>query len=336
MEKLTLDKLPPDVLSQIDIERAFLVSRTIIACERLELFRSIEGKRLSAEEIGSLVKIHKRYLRILLDVLVSLGLLDKDGDVYWNTDLADCYFVRGRSIYWTRQFSKECAEDYLLLSVLERALRSGRRCRSILGLPESDYVESMKRNPALANDFTNMLYYFHEDDAAALAEYLPLSEYQTVLDAGGGSGVMSIALAKKNPHLRGCILDIAPVCRVAETKIREAGLSSRLTTLPGDINDPFPVGYDVIMFCDVGPVSAKMLRHAAEALPQRGMIVVVDRFLSCDRTRPLDRLTNQFAGSSFPLTTHVEMVDALKQAGFQNVIEHSGFRDVWFITGRRA
>ena len=59
-----------------------------------------------------------------------------------------------------------------------------------------------------------------------------------VLDVGGGSGVMSIALAKRNPHLAACVLDIAPVCRIAARNARRAGLSRRVRTQAGDIRPP--------------------------------------------------------------------------------------------------
>ena len=66
---------------------------------------------------------------------------------------------------------------------------------------------------------------------------------------------MSIALVRANPQLSACVLDIEPVCDMASGIIRRAGLSSRIKTLAGDIRQPLPFGYDVIMFCDIGPVS---------------------------------------------------------------------------------
>ena len=81
-------------------------------------------------------------------------------------------------------------------------------------------------------------------------------ERRALLDVGGGSGVMSIALAKKNPQLRATILDIEPVCKVAAGIIRRAGLGKRVRTLAGNIHDRLPAGYDVIMMCDIGPISA--------------------------------------------------------------------------------
>src|SRR5271157_1145222 len=330
MNEPTLDKFPKKVLATIGVERAFIVSRLIVAAERLQVFRLLQRKHMKADAIGRALKIHKFYLKGFLNSLVALGLLRKNNDIYWDTPLAEKYFIAERSIYWTRQYSKECVQAYEALTVLEKMLTSG---QSVKGLHTPSYTEAMKRDRHRAEDFTQMLFHFHREDAEALANYLDLSERRAVLDAGGGSGVMSIALAKKNPHLRACILDIAPVCRIAAGNIRRAGMSRRVATLPGDIRHRLPSGYDVIMFCDIGPVSKQLLENAYKSLPANGLIVLVDRYLSKDGTQPLDRLVSQFVGSSFPQATWADMVEVVKSCGFRAVKARNVYRDLWFITG---
>ncbi len=336
MEMPTLDKFPRKVLVDVDVQRAFIISRLIVAAERLQVFRTLHGKRMKAVSIGHALKIHKLYRDIFLNALVSLGLLHKAGDTFWNTRFAEKYFIEERSIYWTRQYSTECAQAYEALTVLEKVLASGRSYASIKGLKKPSYIDAMKRDPRQAEDFTQMLFHFHRDDAEALAKYLDLSKHKAVLDVGGGSGVMSIALARKNPRLHACVLDLAAICKIAAGNIRRAGLSGRIRTLPRDIRDRLPTGYDVIMYCDIGPVSKQLLRNAYKSLPTGGLIVAADRYLSDDGTRPLDRLIAQFVGSSFPQATRSEMVTAVRSCGFRAVKASNVYRDLWFITGTKA
>jgi hypothetical protein len=333
MEVLTLDKFPKRVLAKIDIQRAFILSRLIIAAERLQLFRALHDKRMTAAEIGKSLKVHKLYLVPFLNTMVALGLLRRKNDLYWNTPFAEKYFIAERSIYRTRQYSKECVGAYERLTVLEQALGSGKRHHQIKGLAQPDYLERMKRDPREAEDFTQMLFYLHQGDAEALAGYLDLSQHRNVLDVAGGSAVMSIALVKKNPHLRACILDIAPVCRIAAANARRAKLSRRIRTLTGDIHRGLPAGYDVIMFCDIGPISSRLLQQAYEKLPPDGLVVLVDRYVSDDGTSPLDRLATHFVGSGFGLATRGQMVEALRSCGFRSIKSKKVYQDVWFITG---
>jgi 3-hydroxy-5-methyl-1-naphthoate 3-O-methyltransferase len=332
VQKPTLDKFPKEVLAAIDIQKAFIISRLIVAAERLQVFRLLHGKRMRAEAVGRALKIHKFYLQAFLDSLVSLGLLRTSRQTYGNTPFAEKYFIAERSIYWTRQYSKECAEAYEALTVLEEALRSGKSYEAIKGLKKPSYTEAMQRDRRQAEDFTQMLFHFHQEDAEALARYLDLSKRQAVLDVAGGSGVMSIALAKTYPHLRGCVLDIPAVSAIAAGNISRAGLSGRVGTLAGDIHHSLPTGYDVIMFCDIGPLPKQLLSNAYKRLPANGLLVVVDRYLSEDGTKPLDRLVEYFAGSSFGLATWRDMVQAIKACGFQAVKAKNVYHDVWFIT----
>ena len=336
MQVPTLDKFPKRALAKIDIQKVFILSRLIIAAERLRLFRALHRKRMTADAIGKSLKIHKLYLLPFLNTMVSLGLLHKKNDSYWNTKFAEKYFIEERSIYWTRQYSKECVTSYEKLTVLEQALTSGKRHYQIKGLAKPNYVERMKRDPGEAEDFTQMLFYLHQGEADALAGYLDLTQHHNLLDVAGGSGVMSIALARKNPHLQACILDIAPVCRIAARNVHSAKLSRQIGTRAGDIHHGFPTGYDVIMFCDIGPVSTELLRNAYDKLPWHGLVVLVDRYLSDDGSNPLDRLAEHFVGSGFGLATRKQMVEALTSCGFRKIKSKKVYQDVWVITGVRT
>ena len=335
MERPTLDKFPASVLAQIDIQTAFIVSRLIIAAERIQIFRALHSKDMTAETIGRTLGIHKLYLKPFLCSLVSLGLLRATNKGYRNTRFTEKYFIGERSIHWTRQYSRECVEAYHTLTTLEKALVSGRRYESIKGLKKHNYLESMKRDKHEAEDFTQMLFYLHQGDAGALANYLDLSTHRAVLDVGGGSGVMSIALVNKNPHLNACILDIAPVCKIAAKNVKRARLSRQIRTLVGDIRQSLPRGFDVVLFCDIGAVSMQNLRNAYHCLPAKGLLVLADRYLTDGGTKPLDRLVEHFVGSSFGLATRGDMVQAVKSCGFQGVTAKNAYRDLWFITGTK-
>ena len=125
---------------------------------------------------------------------------------------------------------------------------------------------------------------------------------------------------------------VAALLDCAAGNIRRAGLSQRVRTLPGDLNEELPAGFDVIMFCDVGSLSKRLLRSAYKKLPAGGLVVLADRYLSEDGTQPLDRLVEHFAGSSFGLATWKDMVLAVGSCGFADVKAENVYRAVWYIT----
>lgn len=81
-----------------------------------------------------------------------------------------------------------------------------------------------------------------------MVEAVGAAGVRRLLDVGGGSGAYAIAFAQANPEPRAEVLDLAPVCRIADRHIREAGLEARVQTKTGDLTkDEFGAGYDLIL-----------------------------------------------------------------------------------------
>ena len=91
-----------------------------------------------------------------------------------------------------------------------------------------------------------------------------------------------------------------------------------------------------MMFCDIGPVEERLLKNAHSGLPAGGLVVAVDRYLSDDRTKPLDRLVGSFVGASVQLATRSDMVARVRFCGFQAVKARNVCGDVWCITGTKS
>jgi|GEM_PF-631579 len=335
LTELTLDKLPQKILARIDLQTAFMISRCVVAAERLQVFRKLHGRKLSAAAIGRRIGVRGWRLEAFLAALVSVGLLKKTGRLYSNTALASKYYVRERSIFCTRLFSEECRQEYQAFSVLEEMLTSEKSYASILGIERRDYIEEMKRNPRWAHDFTHMLYHYHLPHARSLAQNLNLSNYASVLDVGGGSGVMSMALVRKYKHLKACVLDIESVIRVAKKIIRKEKLTGRIGTMIGDMTKEIPTGYDVVMFCDA-EIGGGTLKLAYDSLPKGGLVVLVEDFSSDNWTVPLYRLMWQLRSSSFWLKSRRQMAAMLREIGFTAIRSRRIYRDTWMIAGRKG
>jgi len=336
LKEFTLDKLPKKILARLDLQTVFMASRCVVAAERLQVFRKLHGKKLSAGAIGRKIGIHGWRIEAFLAALVAVGLLKRKGKLYSNTALTDKYFIRDRSIHWTRVYSEECHREYQAFSVLEEMLTTEKSYASILGIEIEGYIEKMKRDADWANDFTHMLYYHHLPHAKALAKSLNLSDYSSVLDVGGGSGVMSIALVRRYKHLRACVLDIEPVCNVAKKIIRREKLTGRIDTMPGDLAKHIPEGYDVAMYCDSEIGDGTTLKLAYDSLPEGGLVALAEDYSSDDWTVPLYRLMWQLRSNSLWLKNWRQMTMMLRKIGFTAVKSRKIYRDTWLITGHKG
>src|SRR6056297_3180286 len=84
-----------------ELGNAFLASRVLMSAVDLGLFTALDRSGpLTRREIESEFGFaHHRGVRDFLDVLVAHDLLDRDGETYANTEIAERYLVEGRETY---------------------------------------------------------------------------------------------------------------------------------------------------------------------------------------------------------------------------------------------
>jgi acetylserotonin N-methyltransferase len=334
VEWLTLDKLPRRLLARLDIETVFKASRCVIAAERLRLFRELEGRELTAAEIGREIGLHENLRETFLDILAALGLLTRRGRRYRVSALARKHFIRKRSEPWSRLWPRYCVDDYAALSVLEESLTTGRDYRRILNMKREAEYEALRHDEAWAEDFTRIMHEVSRPAAKRLARHLDLSGYEALLDVGGGSGIVAMELVRAHPNLRACVQDFAPVCRAAERIIEAEGLSKRVTTYAADMNEEIAPGHDVVLYWNVGAIPLVSLELAHESLPKGGMVVIEGSF--GDRpARSLNRLTRRLTLVYPESGTRRETIAHAKAAGFRRVRRERIADMAWVIVGHK-
>jgi hypothetical protein len=80
----------------------------------------------------------------------------------------------------------------------------------------------------------------------AFAAKFDFSNFKTICDIGGATGLLFIEVAKKHSYLRRTSFDLPPVEPIAQRHIAAAGLNDRIGTASGDFfKDPLPKG-DII------------------------------------------------------------------------------------------
>lgn len=94
--------------------------------------------------------------------------------------------------------------------------------------------EDLYADPVRLELFTGAMTGISMGGFAALAEKHDFSRYQTVCDIGGATGLLSIMLARRYPHLRCTTFDLPVVEPIAQRTVAAAGLGDRVSTASGD------------------------------------------------------------------------------------------------------
>ena len=146
-----------------------------------------------------------------------------------------------------------------------------------------------------------------------------------LLDLGGGSGVVSFALLRKQHDLTSVVVDVENVCCAGREIAAENNLEKRITYLAADfLHDDLPTGFDMVMLCDVGSFSEILFRKIYDVLNLKGRLVIVDKFAPSRASAPPSRLTSAFLDSlkypaqTIDFTTTEVVQTRLQQAGFSD------------------
>jgi hypothetical protein len=321
---------PMDALNRLlEIATAFWMSQSFFTACSLGMFEALGEEPATAEDLARRLGIHPQGCRRLLMPLKDLALVEHDGDCFRNSALGS--FCTSTSPVPLEAVSLWGTPFYHMWEFLPDAVRELRpRWQQALGATAQEVFAALYEDPARLRRFTEWLDAFGTPQGQLIAERVDFAPYHRVLDVGGGPGAISIQIGLRHPHLRGIVLDLAPVCAIAQEHIERNGLADRFTTVTADLfAGPYPEGADVILLGSIlhdwnDPECQTILRHCWDALPPRGLLLVVDKVLNDDFSGPRVGLM---------LDLHMMLVSdggarERTEAEYRSLLERADFRGV--------
>jgi predicted O-methyltransferase YrrM len=296
-------------------------TKVLLTAVKLGLFTALGEKERTAAEAAGQIGADERALGLLMNALVAMKVLVKEGTRYANTATARAHLVKTSPQYVGHLLLLHEAE-WNNWGRLEETIRTGRS-------PVRRHV--FETDPELGANVLTVLDRIGQQSGPALAKRLELGEAATMLDLGGGAGTNAIAFCQHSPRLRAVIVDLPQTLKVAERAVKEAGLEGRITLRSGDFNaDALGGPYDVVLMSDIlhyqGPeANAALVKKVHAHLTPGGRLVVKDRFLNEAGTGPawvtafaVHILVNTEAGRCY---TVPDVRRWMEEAGFQSVTE---------------
>ena len=238
-------------------------------------------------EIVDTFGLKARPAQDFLDLLVSVDLLERDGDGpqarYRNTPATALYLDRSRPEYvggildiWERR-------NYRFWADLTDGLRTGepQNETKYAGTP---FFETMCADPVQLEAFMDAMNGASIRNFQALARAFPFGRYRSMADVGGADALLSRQVAAVHPGIDCVTFDLPLVSEIAQRKIAAAGLANRIKAISGDFfADPLPAA-DVItmgMILHDWNLDKKktLIRKAYEALPDGGAFIAIEAFI---------------------------------------------------------
>ena len=327
----------PDPSRIMQIGMGFWASKVLLVAVKFNLFTLLAGKSLSGAEIQENLdlKTTTRHVFDFLDALVSLDFLQREGlageAVYSNTPLTDTFLDRNKPSYIGGILEMANNRLYRFWGDLEEGLATGLPQNESKHASNMHFFEELYKSPEKLQEFMNAMSGIQMGNFMALAQKFNFSKYQTLADIGGADGWLCIQVARQHPSIHCICFDLPPVGPLAEEKIKQFGLTERISFEGGDfLTDPIPSA-QVISMGNIlhglnQEIKGMLLKKVYDALPANGVFIAIENVIDNDRKQ------NTF-GLLMSLNMLIENGDAFDYtfADFESLAKDAGFQKTALI-----
>jgi predicted O-methyltransferase YrrM len=317
----------PDVILQTAF--GFWNSKVLLTAVTFDLFTSLGQRRLTGPQLGKELTLHPRGIADFLDALVAMKFLEREGNgpnaKYFNTPATALYLDRQSPSYIGGILVMLNQRLFKFWDDLPEALRTG-KAQNETKHGQKSIFDELYAEPEKLEQFLDAMAGLSRINFEALAEKFDFSRYRSLCDVGGATGLLSIEVAKKHPHIECISFDLPPVKTVAEKRIAAAGLTDRIRVASGDFfQDPLPkadlITMGMILHDWNLEKKLKLIRAAYDALPPGGPFISVEALID-------DARRENVFGLLMSLNMLIEFGDAFdySAADFEKWCREAGFK----------
>jgi SAM-dependent methyltransferase len=242
----------------------------------LGLFWKLAVKPLNVTELSQLYNIPSHRIHALCELLIDLNLLERNNQTYIPSPLARKTILTTYNPESWAFLAQEAKNQLPVMINLSSTIVHPQSVWKAQGLKPPNWLVQIKNDPKYADRFTKTLYDLHRPFAEKLAQVLNIDGVKRMLDVGGGSGVVSLALLKRHSDLTAVVIDLENVCKTGREIAKKTGIGDRITYQVCDfINDELPIGFDMAIQCDAGEFNIPFFKKVRNSLNDGGRLVII-------------------------------------------------------------
>jgi acetylserotonin O-methyltransferase len=282
----------PDASPVLDLIEAFRRSKTMFTAVSMGVFDRLHNGPSDAAAIAAALGAHPDAMERLLDACAALGLLAKHDGVYRNTPAAETYLCSDSPHTMSGYIRYSDEALYAMWGNLAGAIREGTpRWSQTFGL-DGPIFSAFFRSDEAMRDFVRGMHGFGMLTSPKVAAAFDLSRFHTVVDLGGATGHLTIALCERNQHLRGVVFDLERVTAMAREQVALSSARDRIAVQAGDFfqdelpaADLYAVGRILHDWSDDN--IERLLRRVYDRLPAGGALLIAEKLLNEDGVGPV-------------------------------------------------
>ncbi len=306
----------------------FVYSQVLQAVVQLDLLETLVPGPRTAEELAPALRLPLEATQRLLDAAAALKLVEKRGQAGYGLGVHGASFVGNPAVAAMVKHHALLYRDLADPVALLRGELADTELRRFWSYSRADASAASASTPSDVRAYSELMAGSLGLIAEDILEAYPQHRHRCLLDVGGGEGAFLQMAAEQSPHLSLMLFDLPAVASRAEQRLAQAGLSSRVKVVGGDVfRDPLPQGADLVSLVRVvhdhdDPQALQILRAVRRALPPGGVLLLAEPMSG---TRGAEAMGDAYfgfyllaMGQGRPRTT-AELRALLTRAGFSRV-----------------
>jgi len=278
-------KTPPAHVGMFQLLNGMFVAGAISCLAQLGIPDLVEHGPKSADELATAVGVDPRALYRLMRATACVGVLSEGADgKFYETPLSAV--LRGNANPTLRAFAMMHGREWhgLGWANLDYCVRTGKQALDkIYGMPIFQFFE---QRPEEAQLFNQCMTDLSTIDGPAVTDAYSFSEIHSIVDVGGGHGLLLATILARNPQLTGTLYDVAHVVAGAKDGPLKP-VMERCTIASGDMFASVPAGADAYIMKHIihdwpDDVCIKILKACRKGVNSGGRLLVVDNVIQPD------------------------------------------------------
>jgi hypothetical protein len=270
---------PPAHVGMMQLLTATYIAGAIACLAKMGIPDLVEAGPKSAEELAKQIGAQPQTLYRLMRATASVGVLSEGPDgKFSETPLSAVLRSNGNPSL--RAFAIMGGREWhgRGWSQLEYCVRTGKQALDkIYGMPIFEYFRQNAEEGRMFNDAMTSLSMIH--GPAVVAAY-SFDGIHSIVDVGGGHGLLLATILKRNPGMKGILYDVPQVVEGAKDGPLKP-LMERCTLESGDMFSSVPAGADAYIMKHIihdwpDDLCVKILKACRKGVNAGGKLLVVD------------------------------------------------------------
>lgn len=315
---------PPLHSQLLTMASGYWLSQCIYVAAKLGIADYLKEKPLSCADLAEATQSDSSCLYRLLRALASAGIfMETEPQHFALTPLAE---------YLRSDVNRSMRATVIMLGEKEHYQAWGDLLHSIqTGEPAFEHCfgmgvfEYFQHHPAAAEIFAQSMNSFSSFDVAAVSAVYDFSEFQTLVDVGGGYGEMLATLLQQYPHSQGILFDEKYVIDHCQPTLKRHNIAHRCQAVSGNFFDEVPSGGDAYLLKHIihdwdDQRAITILRNCCRAMPNHSKILVMEMVVPSGNTPSLSKMMDLNMLVMTPggkERTEAEFYSIFEQAGLQ-------------------